>query len=361
MAGNGLSPPVGSGTSGERERHLQSHREYLVRSVAPYRRGAVRCGLALGLVLLVAGCALPRALGIAALDTVTDEVYTGAFRTIPGEPTAAVTLLGSASGVECQGVSGVDETASVQAGDIGNLLVRCDDGRLIRGQIVYGAGGAGFGSGRDSDESPYRFIFGRMSATSDEDLRAQFAVLIAGVPRDDEPLDTLFDEPLAKETVTADGGDQLAALEDDDEGLLDDIFGDDEEDDDEGLLDDVFADDEEDDAGEETALLEDDEEDGILDEAFDDEDELTDEELDEGEELAEEEERRRRRRLAATEDEEDEGLTEDDDTLLDEESDEDEDLLAENVAEDEPAPSASTSTYDLTGFESDDDISRIAE
>ena len=392
---------LGGGGHGRGDRGLKFHAEYRVRSAVHWRRRALRCGLMLGLPLLVAACAVPRSFTMAAFDTVTEEIYTGTFFAIGGEPTAVVSLLGSTSGVECQGASGVGETGSVQVGDIGNLIVLCDDGRIIRGQIVYGGDRAGFGAGRDSDQSPYRFLFGRFTA-DESDLRAQFAVLIAAVPRDDEPLDTLFDEPAPE-----DSGEEIAVLEEDgDDGFLDDVFGDDEEGDDSALLDDVFGDDEteddddlldgvfggdeEEDEEEDVALLDgvfgDDEEDngddGLFDGVFDDDEEEEDVVLlddafgageddeddsllddvfdDEEEELIEEElEEEERRRLAAADDEADELASEDEeDTQLAQTTDEDQDSLAETAAEDAPAPPFNPGGFDLTDFEIDDDISR---
>ena len=135
-AANELRRNQGRGGHGEGDRHLQSQSAYHFRAVNQRGRGALRWELALGLPLLLAACSEPPGFDFAAFDTSTDEDYTGLFISMAGEPTAAVALLGASSGVECQGVTGADETDSIQAGDIANLLVRCDNGRLIREQIV---------------------------------------------------------------------------------------------------------------------------------------------------------------------------------------------------------------------------------
>ncbi len=99
---------------------------------------------------------------VAAFDTVTDELYRGTFRIIVGEPTGDMVLTGLASGTECEGVSGVPDVDMLEVGAIANLLMRCSDGRLIRGQLVYGSSRAGFGSAEDTDDSPYLILFGKI-------------------------------------------------------------------------------------------------------------------------------------------------------------------------------------------------------
>lgn len=103
-AANELRRNQGRDGHGEGDRHLQSQSAYHFRAVNPRGRGALRWGLALGLPLLLAAFSVPPGLDFAAFNTSTDEVYTGLFISIAGEPTTAVTLLGASSGVECQGV-----------------------------------------------------------------------------------------------------------------------------------------------------------------------------------------------------------------------------------------------------------------
>ncbi len=253
------------------------------------------------------------------------------------------------------------DTDAIMTGAVADLMMRCVDGRLIPGQLVFGFSRAGFGSGKDTDDSPFRFLFGKLPS-QESDLRSRFNLLMAEVPqpgvRDDPlfgdrtrrpPEDSSEDEPEADlDSLFGDDdeedSDSVASLfgDDDDEpasdtaeedDLLEEVFGDDDEDtteEEDDLFEDVFGDDDEDNAAEDedAAIEEDDigelEQDDLFEDAFgDDDEEITEEEtlgeadgdvasVDDAEAAPAETEdeaetpEQRRRRLAALDDEADE-------------------------------------------------------
>lgn len=140
--------------------------------------GVLRLGAA-GLFLGLSACGVfPGDTNFAALDVDRNEIYVGALSTMFGEPTGGIAVRGQLTHVLCQGVAG--------AGKVGTeaekaLIVRCEDGRIIRGNLHYESRTTGFGSGRDTRQASYRFLFGYSNGTEAE-LRAAFAVLAAAEP-----------------------------------------------------------------------------------------------------------------------------------------------------------------------------------
>lgn len=144
----------------------------------------MRLGAA-GLFLGLSACGIfPGDTNFAALDLETDEIYTGALNTMFGEPTGAIELSGLLNHVACQGVAGNGNGGSVSEGTQAvqtTLIVRCDDGRIIRGSLHYKNSTTGFGSGRDTQGAPFWFLFG-YSNRNEATLRADFAALASDQP-----------------------------------------------------------------------------------------------------------------------------------------------------------------------------------
>ncbi len=152
---------------------------------------ALRLGAA-GLFLGLSACGVfPVHTNFAALDVNTGEIYTGALNTMFGEPTGAVEMSGLLKHVTCEGVAGNGFSVSEGAPDPQTaqtaqtaqtkLIVRCDDGRFIRGTLHYKNRTTGFGRGRDTQGAPYRFLFGYSNGTETA-LRAGFAALESDPP-----------------------------------------------------------------------------------------------------------------------------------------------------------------------------------
>ncbi|MCH8183852.1 MAG: hypothetical protein IID55_11770 [Proteobacteria bacterium] len=144
-----------------------------------YRLGAA------GLFLGLSACGIfPGDTNFAALDVDSGEIYTGALNTMFGEPTGALELSGLLKHVTCEGVTGNGNEGSVSRGTEAaqtTLIVRCDDGRIIRGSLHYVNQTTGFGGGQDTRGAPYLFLFG-YSNRDEAALRADFAALASGRP-----------------------------------------------------------------------------------------------------------------------------------------------------------------------------------
>ena len=135
-----------------------------------------------GLLLLlgaVAGCAptLPaKTLFIAARETTSDELLVGTFETVYGEPTSAITLFGVGDKTECRGITGVGGIDRVAPGTTTRLMMRCEDGRFIQGELTYERFDRGAGLAEDTGDGFYQLVFGKLKL-SEENLRQEFALL----------------------------------------------------------------------------------------------------------------------------------------------------------------------------------------
>ncbi len=137
-----------------------------------------RCGWLL-LAGAVAGCApvLPsKTLFIAARETTSNELLVGTFETIFGEPTSSITLFGIGDRTECRGITGVGGVDRVAPGTTTRLMMKCEDGRFIQGELTYERFDRGAGLAEDNGDKLYQLVFGRLKL-SEESLRQEFALL----------------------------------------------------------------------------------------------------------------------------------------------------------------------------------------
>jgi hypothetical protein len=140
------------------------------------------CRRRYGLLLLlgaVAGCAptLPaKTLFIAARETTSDKLLVGTFETVYGEPTSAITLFGVGDKTECRGITGVGGIDRVAPGTTTRLMMRCEDGRFIQGELTYERFDRGAGLAEDTGDGFYQLVFGKLKL-SEENLRQEFALL----------------------------------------------------------------------------------------------------------------------------------------------------------------------------------------
>lgn len=148
-----------------------------------------------GLVLFLgamAGCAptLPaKTLFIAARETTSDELLVGTFETVYGEPTSAITLFGVGDKTECRGITGVGGIDRVAPGTTTRLMMRCEDGRFIQGELTYERFDRGAGLAEDTGDGFYQLVFGRLKL-SEDNLRQEFA-LLPPPPERPQPLERI--------------------------------------------------------------------------------------------------------------------------------------------------------------------------
>ncbi len=131
------------------------------------------------LVAAVAGCApsLPaKTLFIAARETTSNELLVGTFETVFGEPTSSITLFGIGDRTECRGITGVGGIDRVAPGTTTRLMMKCEDGRFIQGELTYERFDRGAGLAEDTGDGLYQLVFGRLQL-SEENLRQEFALL----------------------------------------------------------------------------------------------------------------------------------------------------------------------------------------
>jgi len=144
------------------------------------------------LVGLLAGCApvLPaKTLFIAARETTSHELLVGTFETVFGEPTSAITLFGVADKTECRGITGVGGIDRVAPGTTTRLMMKCEDGRFIQGELTYERFDRGAGLAQDTGDGYYQLVFGHLKL-SEENLRQEFA-LLPPPPERPQPTETI--------------------------------------------------------------------------------------------------------------------------------------------------------------------------
>ncbi len=131
----------------------------------------------LGLVLVGCVPTLPaKTLFIAARETTSHELLVGTFETVFGEPTSSITLFGVADRTECRGITGVGGIDRVAPGTTTRLMMKCEDGRFIQGELTYERFDRGAGLAQDTGDGFYQLVFGHLKL-SEEDLRQEFALL----------------------------------------------------------------------------------------------------------------------------------------------------------------------------------------
>ena len=150
---------------------------------SPHRNRAFRRSAGRSAWLLVAaalaGCAptLPaKTLFIAARETTSNELLVGTFETVYGEPTSSITLFGVGDKTECRGITGVGGIDRVAPGTTTRLMMKCEDGRFIQGELTYERFDRGAGLAQDTSDGLYQLIFGRLKL-SEDNLRQEFALL----------------------------------------------------------------------------------------------------------------------------------------------------------------------------------------
>jgi hypothetical protein len=127
--------------------------------------------------LLLAGCSTPTALYFAARDVGSDDLYVGTFRANQGEPVSVVSLFGVGSDSECRGTTGAGGVRAVTTGTPARLTMRCSDGRILRGELVYDRADRGSGLAKDTrDGAVYQVLFGPLDL-DETSLRREFAAL----------------------------------------------------------------------------------------------------------------------------------------------------------------------------------------
>ncbi len=134
--------------------------------------------LAASVILVVlSGCSAPAALYFAARDVGNDDLYVGTFRANLGEPVSVVSLFGVGSDSECRGTTGIGGTRAVTRGTPTRLTMRCSDGRILRGELVYDRADRGSGLAKDTrDGAVYQVLFGPLDL-DETSLRREFAAL----------------------------------------------------------------------------------------------------------------------------------------------------------------------------------------
>lgn len=138
---------------------------------------SLRALAAAALLLLLAGCSAPAALYFAARDVGNDDLYVGTFRANLGEPVSVVSLFGVGSDAECRGTTGIGGTRTVTKGTPTRLTMRCSDGRILRGELVYDRADRGSGIAKDlRDGAIYQVLFGPLDL-DETSLRREFAAL----------------------------------------------------------------------------------------------------------------------------------------------------------------------------------------
>lgn len=129
--------------------------------------------------ITLAACAptLPaKTLFIAARETTSNELLVGTFETVFGEPTSSITLFGVGDRTECRGITGVGGIDRVAPGTTTRLMMKCEDGRFIQGELTYERFDRGAGIAQDTGDGLYQLVFGRLKL-SEENLRQEFALL----------------------------------------------------------------------------------------------------------------------------------------------------------------------------------------
>lgn len=138
---------------------------------------SLRAFASAALLLLLAGCSAPAALYFAARDVGNDDPYVGTFRANLGEPVSVVSLFGVGSDAECRGTTGIGGTRTVTKGTPTRLTMRCSDGRILRGELVYDRADRGSGLAKDlRDGAIYQVLFGPLDL-DESSLRREFAAL----------------------------------------------------------------------------------------------------------------------------------------------------------------------------------------
>jgi hypothetical protein len=218
----------------------------------PQRLGATlkrrKCHGVLLVLGLVAACApaLPaKTLFIAARETTSNELLVGTFETVYGEPTSAITLFGVGDKTECRGITGVGGIDRVAPGTTTRLMMKCEDGRFIQGELTYERFDRGAGLAEDTGDGFYQLVFGHLKL-SEESLRQEFALLPppparpapieripAALPPDQAPAEDTGETPTTPPAVPqADVDVDVDALpdEDDDDDPFAGVLSDDDED-----------------------------------------------------------------------------------------------------------------------------------
>lgn len=189
----------------------------------------------------LAACApsLPaKTLFIAARETTSNELLVGTFETVFGEPTSSITLFGVGDRTECRGITGVGGIDRVTPGTTTRLMMKCEDGRFIQGELTYERFDRGAGIAEDTGDGLYQLVFGRLKL-SEENLRQEFA-LLPPPPERPRPTETI---PAALPPETEDApapppaeGTAVPAVPQEDVGVAplpsdEDALGDDEDED----------------------------------------------------------------------------------------------------------------------------------
>ena len=162
------------------------------------------------LAAAVAGCApslRAKTLFIAARETTSNELLVGTFETVFGEPTSSITLFGIGDRTECRGITGVGGIDRVAPGTTTRLMMKCEDGRFIQGELTYERFDRGAGLAEDTGNGLYQLVFGRLQL-SEENLRQEFALL---PPPPERPRSV---EPLPAVLPPADGPPAVAPTQD---------------------------------------------------------------------------------------------------------------------------------------------------
>jgi hypothetical protein len=92
--------------------------------------------LALGIVAAFAPTLPAKTLFTAVRETTSNELLVGMFETVYGEPTSAITLFGVGDKTECRGITGVGGIDRVAPGTTTRLMMKCEDGRFIQGELT---------------------------------------------------------------------------------------------------------------------------------------------------------------------------------------------------------------------------------
>jgi hypothetical protein len=145
--------------------------------------------MALGVLTACAPVLPAKTLFIAARETTSNELLVGTFETVYGEPTSSITLFGVADRTECRGITGVGGIDRVAPGTTTRLMMKCEDGRFIQGELTYERFDRGAGVAEDTGDRFYQLVFGRLKL-SEENLRQEFA-LLPPPPARPEPLERI--------------------------------------------------------------------------------------------------------------------------------------------------------------------------
>jgi hypothetical protein len=85
-------------------------------------------------------------------------------------PTSAIKLLSVDDRTEWRGITGVGGIGRVAPGTTTRLMMKCEGGRFIQGELTYERFERGTGLAEDTDDGFYQLVFGHLKL-SEEDLR----------------------------------------------------------------------------------------------------------------------------------------------------------------------------------------------